>query len=193
MSQLKTNSIKHIGNTGDPNIELSSDGNIEVNGSADLDGPVSPGDADSGIAIKTVTGETGGCLLSTNKTDITTSRTANIGADAQRWNNGYFAGSVSAPNVATAFVNFAGTAAVGSQNIRSSYNVSGVNKTGTGRYTITFSTAMDNSNFALMVSSNDISAVIDSISTTSFEMSVFNSSGSRTDATVICAVVYGGK
>ena len=62
--------------------------------SIDLAGPVSPGDADSGIALVNVTGETGGCLLSTNKTDISTSRTANIGASVQPWNNGYFVGDV---------------------------------------------------------------------------------------------------
>ena len=63
-------------------------------GSIDCDGPISPGDADSAIALVNVSGETGGCLLSTNKTDINTSRTANIGAAGKAWNKAYFSGDV---------------------------------------------------------------------------------------------------
>ena len=189
MSTLKASFLQHK-DAADPNITLKSDGNIEVDGSADLEGPVSPGDNDSGIALKTFTGETGGCLISTNKTDITTSRTANIGADAQPWHKGYFSTSVSAPNVATAFVNFAGANGA----LRDSFNVaSPVTRLAAGRYRVTFSTAMDNSDYAVMVSSNQLTTIIDSISAASFEMSVFDGGGSRVDTTIICAVVYGGK
>jgi hypothetical protein len=69
---------------------------IKAGGSAEFKGPISPGDADSGIALVNVAGETGACLLSTNKTDITSSRTANIGSAGQPWNKAYFAGTVTA-------------------------------------------------------------------------------------------------
>jgi len=71
---------------------------IAMDGSASFKGPISPGDADSGIALVNVGGETGACLLSTNKTDITSSRTGNIGSAGQPWNKAYFAGDVKIKN-----------------------------------------------------------------------------------------------
>ena len=51
-----------------------------------------------------------------------------------------------------ASVNFDGTGAVGAQSIRSQYNVTSVVKTGTGLYTITFTSAMTNANYIVQVS-----------------------------------------
>lgn len=46
-----------------------------------------------------------------------------------------------------ASVNFNGTGAVGAQTLRSQYNVASVMKTGTGLYTINFTTPMPNNNY----------------------------------------------
>lgn len=50
-----------------------------------------------------------------------------------------------------AMVNFDGTGANGSKNIRSQLNVASVNKTATGRYTINFTTPMPNINYIVQV------------------------------------------
>lgn len=50
-----------------------------------------------------------------------------------------------------ASVNFNGTGAVGVQTMRSQFNVASVNKTSTGKYTITFTTAMPDANYTVQV------------------------------------------
>ncbi len=48
-----------------------------------------------------------------------------------------------------AWVNFNGTGAIGNQTIRASYNVASVNKTATGTYTITFTSALTDANYVI--------------------------------------------
>lgn len=50
-----------------------------------------------------------------------------------------------------AAVNFDGTGAVGVQVIRSQFNVASVNRTATGKYTITFTTAMPDANYIVVI------------------------------------------
>lgn len=50
-----------------------------------------------------------------------------------------------------ASVNFDGQGAVGAQGLRSSYNVSSVQKTATGAYTVNFTTAMPNNNYIVHI------------------------------------------
>jgi len=50
-----------------------------------------------------------------------------------------------------AAVNFNGTGAVGAQTMRSQFNVASVNKTATGLYTITFTTAMPSADYMVHV------------------------------------------
>lgn len=50
-----------------------------------------------------------------------------------------------------AAVNFNGTGAVGAQTLRSAYNVTSVMKTGTGQYTINFTTAMPDTNYIVQL------------------------------------------
>ncbi len=50
-----------------------------------------------------------------------------------------------------AAVNFNGTGANGNQVLRSQYNVASVNKTATGKYTITFTTAMPNDGYIVQL------------------------------------------
>ena len=54
-------------------------------------------------------------------------------------------------SVAKAWVNFNGNGAVGNCVLNSFYNVSAVNKTASGAYTITFSPALGNVNYLTMV------------------------------------------
>jgi hypothetical protein len=60
------------------------------------------------------------------------------------------------PGLAKAWVNFNGTVATPS-TIRSSLNVSSVTKNGTGDYTVNFTTAMTDTNYAFLISASDIS------------------------------------
>lgn len=50
-----------------------------------------------------------------------------------------------------AAVNFDGTGAVGAQTMRSQYNVASVMKTGTGLYTVNFTTAMPDANYIVQI------------------------------------------
>ena len=54
---------------------------------------------------------------------------------------------------AKAWVNFDGSAAVGAQSVRTSYNVSSVTKNGMDDYTVTFTNALTDANYAPVVSS----------------------------------------
>ena len=99
-------------------------------------------------------------------------------------------GIVSAPNACTAWVNFAGANGA----LRGSFNVNGpVTRLNTGRYQIVFATEMDNADYCAQVSSNQLTTIIDDITTTSVNISVFDSGGSRVDTNIICCTVYGGK
>ena len=87
-------------------------------------------------------------------------------------------------------MNFAGANGA----LRGSFNVNGpVTRLNTGRYQIVFATEMDNANYCAQVSSNQLTTIIDDITTTSVNISVFDSGGSRVDTNIICCTVYGGK
>jgi hypothetical protein len=53
-----------------------------------------------------------------------------------------------------AWVKFTGSATNGAQTVNASYNVSGVSRTATGTYTVTFSTAFSSANYVCIGSSN---------------------------------------
>jgi hypothetical protein len=55
------------------------------------------------------------------------------------------------PPVIVAAVNFNGTGAIGNQTIRSQLNVTSVNKTATGTYTVTFTSALANNNYIVQL------------------------------------------
>ena len=97
-------------------------------------------------------------------------------------------GVIDSINTPTAMVRFTGSSAA--TNL--THNVSGVTRLAAGRYRVTFSTAMDNTDYLVQVSSNQVMTVIDSVATASFEMSVFDSDGDRVDTNIICASVFGG-
>ena len=100
-------------------------------------------------------------------------------------------GHVNSKNTPGAWVNFAGNGAVGNQNIRTSHNISSVQKTATGRYTINFTRAFSSADVCVQLTSNQYMAWIDSQGASSIDISTGNENGTRTDTSIINAVVYG--
>jgi hypothetical protein len=102
------------------------------------------------------------------------------------------------PGLAKAWVNFNGTVATPS-TIRSSLNVSSVTKNGTGDYTVNFTTAMTDTNYAFLISASDISfgAVCSALNTTYQTTSSFrfftasNTGASLGDPIMVCLAVFG--
>jgi hypothetical protein len=122
--------------------------------------------------------------------------------------NATFTGNVSVKNssgvytdvargVAKAWVNFNGTGTVA---IRSSYNVSSITDNGTGDYTINFTTAMPDTNFATLVTTGtnsdnptimNIQGVTGSSTTSSIRIQTAKwQDGSSVDRTTVTAAVF---
>lgn len=94
---------------------------------------------------------------------------------------------------ALAWVNFNGTAGT----LTNSYNFSSMTKGGTGDYTLNFTNAMSNANYALLCTSgrapwtlngNDVSTPN---STSSFRVRLADGSGTNQDYTNLWCVVFG--
>jgi hypothetical protein len=94
--------------------------------------------------------------------------------------------------IAKAWVNFNGT---GTPAIRGSFNVSSITDIGTGNYTINFTTAMPNANYAVVTGTNIINTyqgettAVESITTSSFSI-VHAENGTPLDTSVIMASVF---
>ena len=58
------------------------------------------------------------------------------------------------PSAAKAWVKFAGSGSNGAQTVNASYNVSGVSRTGTGAYTVSFTTSFSSADYAAIPSGN---------------------------------------
>ncbi len=58
------------------------------------------------------------------------------------------------PSAAKAWVKFTGSGSNGAQTVNASYNVSGVSRTGTGAYTVSFTTAFSSADYAAIPSGN---------------------------------------
>jgi hypothetical protein len=98
---------------------------------------------------------------------------------------------------ARAWANFDGTGSIGNKTINASGNVSTISKTSTGSYTLTFTTAMQDANYAVFVSSADtVSGTDGSIyvtgtkTTTEFNFEVTSGSSSIQDRADISVVVF---
>jgi hypothetical protein len=100
----------------------------------------------------------------------------------------------SAPSYsARAWVNFNGTGVV---TIRANGNVSSITDNGTGNYTVNFTTAMADADYAALVSGNDgttntnrVNIGVDTLSASSFRIRFVTPIGSLIDAPdVLCAV-----
>jgi len=98
---------------------------------------------------------------------------------------------------ARAWVNFNGT---GTVTIRAAVNVSSITDNGTGDYTINFTTAMPDVNYAAVVvgqqndggSTNQTTQLFDGGVYTTSRFDVFgqSSNGSNVDSAIVCAVVF---
>lgn len=92
-----------------------------------------------------------------------------------------------------AAVNFSGLGVVGVQTIRSAFNVTSVNKTSTGHYTITFTTPMPDANYIVQITgmrNSDVQALgyvqgnatySNSVSTTTLKIQFLGGSSSTVD------------
>jgi hypothetical protein len=97
---------------------------------------------------------------------------------------------------AKAWVNFNGSTAV----IRSSHNVGSITKTGTGNYTINFSTAMPDANYSVIVAAQDdgagngngVHTAIHSTGLTNNNVAIgqYSWAGSWTDLPTFCVAVF---
>ena len=97
---------------------------------------------------------------------------------------------------AKAWVNFNGKGTVA---ISDDFNVSSITDNGTGRYTVNFTTAMSNANYAVAVSGSDqnesdppsfFGCACESFTTSNFNMFTRRGSGME-NMNPICAVVFG--
>jgi hypothetical protein len=82
--------------------------------------------------------------------------------------------------IAKAWVNFNGTTATPS-TIRDSFNVSSVTRRATGQYTVNFTTAMPNANYAAVGTHSDVSG---DVSCTFISSSVYGGVNTTTASTV---------
>jgi len=96
---------------------------------------------------------------------------------------------------AKAWINFDGTGTVA---IRDSGNVSTLTDNGTGRYTVSFSNAMGNANYAAPYSMSALttdatsgSGAVINRSTASFQVDTENSGGTNTDMPVNDTAIFG--
>lgn len=94
--------------------------------------------------------------------------------------------------IAKAWVNFNGTGTVA---IRDSFNVSSITDNGTGNYTVNFTTAMPNANYALSFSAGDAGAVTfagiaRTYATTSIGVLAQGAGGGAFDYTTINVAVF---
>lgn len=107
-----------------------------------------------------------------------------------QFNSGY--GSVATAYGCRAWVNFDGTGTVA---IRASGNVSSITDGGAGNYTVNITTAMPDVNYAAIAAtgttaSNNEGAVIDSRTTTTLRVYVYNSSSALADDAYVAVAVF---
>ena len=123
----------------------------------------------------------------TTKVDVIQSSTANVPV---QFNDG---NGAQVGTLCRAWVNFNGTGTVA---IRASFNVSSITDNGTGTYTVNFTTAMPDANYAIAgVGSyaNVMLAYADSTytpTTTSVKVSVFTSAGTAYDGNAVSLAVF---
>tara|TARA_R100000231_G_C5214890_1_gene131662 strand:+ start:107 stop:484 length:378 start_codon:yes stop_codon:yes gene_type:complete len=97
---------------------------------------------------------------------------------------------------AKAWINFNGT---GTVSIRDDFNFSSVTDNGTGLYTLNFTSALANANYAVVPggtrdlpeSSRCFPANIDQISTSSFDLSTHNDGSTSVDWELVTCAVFG--
>lgn len=97
---------------------------------------------------------------------------------------------------AKAWINFNGKSSI---TINDDFNISSISDNGTGKYTVNFTTAMSNANYAVAVAGSDenesdppsfFGCACESFTTSSFKMFTRRGSGME-DMNPICAAVFG--
>ena len=90
-----------------------------------------------------------------------------------------------------AWVNFNGTGTVA---IRAAYNVTSITDGGSGIYTVNFTTAMPDANYALNAQSNlttwsGAETLFDTVGASSFRIVIYEN-GNLTDKSIVCANIF---
>lgn len=144
MSTIKTINVQHP-SSSNANLALDNSGNVAMQaGTASAPAIYPTGDSNTGIYSP-----------GANRLGFTTDGTQRGEFDASgnfQFNSGY--GSVATAYGCRAWVNFNGTGTVA---IRASGNVSSITDHGVGNYTVNFTTAMPDANFAANVTINNVS------------------------------------
>jgi len=147
----------------------------------------------------TITGINAGGLPDGNITaddlatdSVTTAKITDANITAAKLDGGQ---SGSAPIYgARAWVNFDGTGTTGTnQTIRGSGNVTSVYKNSTGNYTINFTTAMPDANYAIVCTSNSTNGWIPAsrtLTTSNVEIGTFNNAGAFADSNEVSIIVF---
>lgn len=91
--------------------------------------------------------------------------------------------------ISTAWANFNGTGVVA---LRDQQNISSITDNGVGTYTANFTTNLSDSNYSAVVSSEFLESAASSFTTSGFNITTANSSGTASDADTICFQVSGG-
>lgn len=124
-----------------------------------------------------------------NNIVLGTSGQTTVNGDLQ-FNSGY--GSAATAYGCRAWVNFDGTAA-SPITPRGSANISSVTRTATGTFTISFTTALPDANYAVLGSNNSgigSAPAVATLGTTSFSGNTFGSSGTLTNFTNVYFAVF---
>ncbi|MDX1399528.1 MAG: hypothetical protein R3204_13465, partial [Oceanospirillum sp.] len=153
---------------------------------ADLDGAVTINDTGADVDFRVESDTNANALFLDGATgDVSIGETL-------KFNSGY--GSAATAYGCRAWVNFNGTGTVA---IRDSGNVSSITDTGTGSYTVNFTTAMPDANYSAVVSCIDegsgsiVSANQRDFTTTDFGIKTNRSSVTGyTDHSLVCAAVF---
>jgi hypothetical protein len=170
---MKVNRIENTA-TAAGGIDIDSSGNISAGGTVTTGGTINAAN----------TSAAGNAIIIGNSNQIVLE--ANGSAT--------FAGAVTSTTTAKAWVNFNG---IGTVAIRDSHNVASITDNGSGNYTVNFTTAMANANYAILLTSdmagNNNNAAyerIASTSTSSFSIGIIHSSV-LADVNTVCAAVFG--
>ena len=123
---------------------------------------------------------------------ITTERMRLDTSGNLQFNSGY--GSVATAYGCRAWVNFNGT---GTPAIRASGNVTSITDNGTGEYTINFTTAMPDANYATVLGGNwsgtaaitSIAAASPTYSTSAVKVQIVDRNGTAQDISIVCAAI----
>lgn len=172
MSTLSATNLKNASSASN-NIVLNSDGTVggaALASASEMFGTRTTGTVTSGTTSLTVASATGitagmfvvgegitpGTTVSTIvSTTVTLSAAANttLSSDPVTFyaNNKLVSPGVVGSMLCRAWCNFDGTASVAGNYIRASYNVSSITDNGTGDYTVSFTTAMSDANYATCI------------------------------------------